>query len=366
MSKPLHLAVALDGAGWHPAAWRDESAATEELFTPEYWLRLVRRAESGALDFVTIEDSPGLAPGDAGHVRGHLDALLIAARVAPLTTHIGLVPTVLTTTTEPFHVSTQVATLDYLSTGRAGWRPRVAVDPARIAEIAADPALVAALFEDAADHVEVVRRLWDSWEDDAVIRDAASGRFVDRDKLHYIDFEGRHFSVKGPSITPRPPQGQPVVTALAHARVPYEFAAAAADVVYVTPADAGHARAIVEEVRTLTDRPLLVFADLNVFLDPARKERLDALQPFTSDAPVYAGDPAGLADLLLQWRAAGLDGFRLRPGVLPADLDAIVGGLVPILRERGAFRTAYTSTTLRGHLGLPEAANRYAPQGVPA
>ena len=64
--------------------------------------------------------------------------------------------------------------------------------------------------------MEVVRRLWDSWEDDAEIRDAATGRFIDRDKLHYIGFSGRWFSVKGPSITPRPPQGQPIISALAH------------------------------------------------------------------------------------------------------------------------------------------------------
>ena len=74
------------------------------------------------------------------------------------------------------------------------------------------------LFDEASDAVEVARRLWDSWEDDAAIRDIASGRFVDRDKLHYIDFVGRHFSVKGPSITPRPPQGQPVVGAVVRRR----------------------------------------------------------------------------------------------------------------------------------------------------
>ncbi|MFI5907925.1 LLM class flavin-dependent oxidoreductase [Dactylosporangium sp. NPDC051541] len=361
-STPLHLAVALDGAGWHPAAWREESARTEELFTPDYWLRLVRRAEEGTLDFVTIEDGPGLYPGGAGQVRAHLDALLIATRVAPLTARIGLVPTVLTTTTEPFHVSTQLATLDYVSTGRAGWRARVAVDPDVIAAALAaangdpnaiDPELIAGLFEDAADHVEVVRRLWDSWEDDAVIRDAATGRFIDRDKLHYIDFAGKHFSVKGPSITPRPPQGQPVVTALAHSRVPYAFAAAGADVVFVTPTDAANARAIVDEVRSLTDRPLLIFADVSVFLHHVPG-------PYESDAFVYAGDAAGLADLLLEWQGAGLDGFRLRPGLLPADLDAIVDGLVPILRERGVFRTEYTATTLRGHLGLERPENRYA------
>ncbi|WP_433065192.1 LLM class flavin-dependent oxidoreductase [Dactylosporangium sp. CS-033363] len=341
MSETLHLAVALDGAGWHPAAWRDPSARTEELFTAGYWVRLVRRAEAGTLDFVTVEDSHGLA---AGGVRGHLDALLIATRVAPLTSHIGLVPTVLTDTTEPFHVSTQLATLDYVSGGRAGWRARVSTVEG-MAEIA--------------DHVGVVRRLWDSWEDDAVIRDAATGRFVDRDRLHYIDFVGEHFSVKGPSITPRPPQGQPLVTALAHARPVYEFAASSADLVYVTPADLDDARAVVAEVRSLS-ADILIFADLNVFLDPERKQRLDALAAFDSDAAVYTGDTEGLADLLLAWRGAGIDGFRLRPGVLPADLDAIVDGLVPELRARGAFRDAYTATTLRGHLGLARPANRYA------
>jgi len=356
MTAELHLAVALDGAGWHPAAWRDPAARPAELFAPAYWLDLVRTAERGQLDFVTIEDSFDLQPGPRpDHVKGRLDALLIAARIAPVTTRIGLVPTVLTTPTEPFHVSTQLATLDYLSRGRAGWRVRVAGQPQ-------DPQGTADLFADAADHVEVVRRLWDSWEDGAEIRDVATGRFVDRDKLHYIDFTGRHFSVKGPSITPRPPQGQPVVTALAHALPAYEFAAAAADIVYVTPDSAGSARAIATEVRSLTDRPLKVFADLVVFLDPARKARLDELDgtPFVSDAHLFSGTAEGLSELLLDWQAAGIDGFRLRPGALPADLTSIVDELLPVLRARGAFRTEYTAETLRGHLGLPAAQNRYA------
>src|ERR1035438_9066460 len=109
--------------------------------------------------------------------------------------------------------------------------------------------LISELFGEAADYVEVVRRLWDSWEDDAEIRDVATGRFVDRGKLHYIDFAGPHFSVKGPSITPRPPQGQPIVTALAHQEVPFRLVARSADIGYVTPADAGDARAIVAQIR---------------------------------------------------------------------------------------------------------------------
>src|SRR5581483_7810013 len=108
---PLHLAVALEGAGWHPAAWREAAARPAEVFTAGYWVDLAQRAESGALDFVTIEDGLALQSASRGgrpdgrtdRLRGRLDAVLIAARVAPLTRGIGLVPSVTVTHTEPFH-----------------------------------------------------------------------------------------------------------------------------------------------------------------------------------------------------------------------------------------------------------------------
>jgi len=396
-TRELHLAVALDGAGWHPAAWRSPGARPGELFSAGYWADLAREAEAGALDFLTIEDSLGLQRrgprvGDRGdQVRGRLDAVLTAARIAPHTTRIGLVPTAVTTHTEPFHLSTSIATLDYVSEGRAGWRPRVAASPEEAwhfgrrefppltPENVTDPAVAAHLsdlFDEAADAVEVVRRLWDSWEDDAVIRDEPSGRFVDRDKLHYIDFDGRWFAVRGPSITPRPPQGQPVVASLAHAEVPYRFAARASDIVFVTPASAGHAVTIVQEVRAAElavgragrgAAPLAVYADLVVFIDEARgaaaarNRRLDDLDgaEFATDCAIVAGTPAELADLLLGWRQAGLDGFRLRPGALPHDLEQITRALVPELRRRGAFRSGYAESTLRERLALPRPASRY-------
>ncbi|MFF5532380.1 LLM class flavin-dependent oxidoreductase [Streptomyces cinerochromogenes] len=399
---PLHLAVALDGAGWHPAAWRSEGARPGALFTPGYWADLVGEAERGLLDLVTFEDALGLQsaaphrPDDrTDQVRGSLDAVLLASHLALLTTHIGLVPTVNVTHTEPFHVAVGIATLDHVSEGRAGWRPQIAPRAADAAHFGRrttpqltdddirDPELIAArlrpLFAEAADVVEVARRLWDSWEDDAEIRDTATGRFLDRDKLHHIDFEGAHFSVKGPSITPRPPQGQPVVASLAHASTPYEFAARGSDVVFVTPFDRAGAKAVLAQVdeatdrvgRDLRERPLRRFADLVVFLDDEpgaaarRKERLDALDgaEYTSDALVFTGTPGELADLLLDWRTAGLDGFRLRPGALPHDLTAVTRQLVPELRRRGVFRSAYGTGTLRERLGLPRPRNRYARQG---
>ncbi len=394
-SVPMHLAVALDGAGWHPAAWREPDARPTALFTATYWVDLVREAERGLLDFVTIEDSLSLqssrrdGPDErTDQVRGRLDAVLIAARVAPLTRNIGLVPTVVVTHTEPFHVSKAIATLDYASTGRAGVRVRVSARPDEAAHFGRRPPpeargddrpagqqLIAALLDEAADYVEVVRRLWDSWEDDAEIRDVATGRFIDRGKLHYIDFTGRYFSVKGPSITPRPPQGQPIVSALAHGGPAYRLIARCADAGYVTPRDAADVRAIVAEIGSALDavgrahaHPHL-FGDVAVFLDEApaaavgRKARMDDRvgAEYRGDAAVFAGTPSQLADLLQEWHEAGLSGFRLRPGAIPHDLAAITRGLVPELQRRGVFRRGYEAATLRGLLGLGRPASRYAP-----
>lgn len=395
----LHLAVALDGAGWHPAAWREPVARPRDLLTAAYWTDLISEAERGLLDFVTIEDAlgpqssrPTEPDGRTDQVRGRLDAVLIAARVAPLTSHIGLVPTVVATHTEPFHISKAIATLDYVSTGRAGVRVQVSARPHDAAhfgrrtfpplriEVLGSPALrelIVDLFDEAADYVEVVRRLWDSWEDGAEIRDVATGRFVDRDKLHYIDFEGKHFSVKGPSITPRPPQGQPLVSALAHETAtgaPFRLLGRSTDVGYITPHNTEQAHAIAAAVRAeqtaagRADQPLHLFGDLVVFLDDdpaaavARRERLDALAgyPYTSDARIFTGTPVQLADLLQELGSAGLTGFRLRPAVVGHDLPAITRGLVPELQRRGAFRQSYEADTLRGLLGLSRPANRYA------
>ncbi|MEV6066182.1 LLM class flavin-dependent oxidoreductase [Nocardia sp. NPDC052001] len=394
-STPMHLGVALDGAGWHPTAWREPNSRPAELFDARYWADLAAIAERGLLDFVTIEDGLGARPasGDAA-VHARLDAELIAARLAPVTSRLGLIPVVTTTHTEPFHVSKALATLDYTSHGRAGWQVRVSgtaseaalfgrrtvtdLSTAELAEAVATgrfPQAVHELFDEATDAVEVVRRLWDSWEDDAEIRDIATRRFIDRDKLHYVDFQGKYFSVRGPSITPRPPQGQPVVTALAHAPLIYEFAARGADLVFVTPTREDGPAPIVRQVAEAAERvgrdgePLRVYADLVVFLDNGdgtgaeRLARLNELvgREFVSDAAVFAGSAEDLADLLAAWQDAGVDGVRLRPGVAVDDLTTVADVLVPVLQQRGLFRTGYAENTLRGLLGLPTTVpNRYA------
>ncbi|MER6142707.1 LLM class flavin-dependent oxidoreductase [Streptomyces sparsogenes] len=353
----LHLAAALDGAGQYQAP---------------YFVGLARLAERGMLDFVTLDDSLG-PPGEG---RGRLDALAVLSRVAPETGRIGLVPTVTTTHTEPFHLSCAVATLDWVSRGRAGWRVEVSTTEAEarlVGRRAAAPA--EELWEEAGEVADVAARLWDSWEDDAEIRDVSTGRFIDRDKLHYVDFESAWFSVRGPSIVPRPPQGHPVVVIDATDPVTRLTAARHADVAYVRAATPQAAGAIRDELRRRAvahgrdEDALTVLAAVAADLsdgEPASElpPPSGALAARADGLPLYHGGPVDLAELIARWHEAGaVDGFHITPVVPRRDLERFVNGTVALLQHRGLFRTFYPGTTLRDHLGLARPANRYALAG---
>jgi alkanesulfonate monooxygenase SsuD/methylene tetrahydromethanopterin reductase-like flavin-dependent oxidoreductase (luciferase family) len=355
----LHLAAAVDRAAVYDAGPYVESA---------------RLAERGGLDFVTLGDGFG-RPGP--------DALAVLSRVAPATTRIGLVPTVTTTHTEPFHVQAAVATLDWVSRGRAGWQLDVSATEGEARLFGRRHAAPAdALWREAGEVADVAARLWDSWEDDAEIRDRATGRFVDRDKLHYADFVGPTFSVKGPSIVPRPPQGHPVRVVDATEGPARTVAARYADVALVRVANRAQAAVVRDELRGRAGEfgrepdALKVLASLTVDLgdgehaaEPAwgaaQFERVRDLgggvpRP-TAHGPFYRGGPVDLAELIAAWHEAGaVDGFHLVPAEPRRDLERLVNGTVALLQHRGLFRTFYPGRTLREHLGLARPANQYA------
>jgi FMN-dependent oxidoreductase (nitrilotriacetate monooxygenase family) len=366
--------VAVDGAGRHPAAWRHPGANAAALFTADYYVALAQQAEAGLLDFIAFDDAMAIQSDRADRVRGRLDALSIAARVAPVTRHIGLIPTVTTTHTEPFHTAKNVATLDWVSKGRAGWRVAVTETETEAALFGRKHAApLDELYAEASDYVDVVRRLCDSWEDDAIIRDQPTGRYIDREKVHYIDYEGRFFSVRGPSITPRSPQAQPLIASDADSAPSIALAAAHADLVFIRPRDIDAARRTYADVLAAVtaagrdDGDVTVLAVVDVLLDDsaaaaaAGKGRLDALAGETpaSDALEFVGTPSGLVELFGEWSGV-VDGFLLRPLVLPLGLTQLVEAVVPELRRQGLTRAGYSEPTLRGHFGLGRPENRYA------
>lgn len=364
------LGLALEGSGWHPAAWREPDAQPHRVDDTHYWAEIVRTAEGAGLDLVTFEESSAPREGAGGRVEpvtARLDAVLTASRVGPMTRHIGLLPTASTAHPEPFHVSTAIATLDHATLGRAGWLARVTSSvPAWIGRHPAGTS-EADLLRAATDAVEVSRRLWGSWEDDAIVHEVTGGRFGDRNRLHQIDFDGEFFSVHGgPPVvpcSPHSPQGQPPVAVLGHGPAYYELAARSADLLLVTPAGDADVGWILREVRRAHRppgmAPLRVWADLTVVLDDdpgAARDRADRLdadgQRYTGDALLVVDGVAGLADLIERWAELGLDGFRLRPAAVPHDVLTVAQALVPELRRRGLRPDGYESSTLRGLLGL--------------
>jgi len=403
----VHIAVGLDGAGWHPAAWREATARPTELTSPGYWRDQVRAADAAGVVFATLEDALSLGgrsyEADAetrrDRARGRLDAVLLASFLAPLTERIGLVPTVTTTHPEPFHLATGLQTLDFASRGRAGARfvaganeqeranfgrrtgDSTGLDAvARSGSPASTPPRVEqsahwqAAFREAGEVIEAVRALADSWEDDAIIRDVATGRFLDRDRVHNVDIDGEFFAITGASIVPRSPQGQPLVTVLAHQTVPFRLAAQHADVVFVTPQDADRLAPIVAELdaasaelRAEPER-LRVFADLLVVIEDTRAAadqtwaRLQERATLVTDARVIVGTPGDIVDEIRALAAAGVDGVRLRPARQPADLVAIAEQVLPRAAAAGILAPDDGAPTLRERLGLPRPVSRHTRQ----
>ncbi|MEK0154593.1 LLM class flavin-dependent oxidoreductase [Arthrobacter oryzae] len=340
------LALELDGATGGSAPGASALAAA------------VLAAESAGFHAVTFRDSPA---------EGRLNALQRAAYAGPLTRQIALIPEVDTAYTEPFHVSTQLASLDYVSGGRAGWIATAEDNPAAAAAVGRTHATGDGLAREAAASIEVSRRLWDSWEDDAVIRDVASGRYLDAGKLHYVDFDGPGYSVKGPSIIPRPLQGQLPVLVPASLVGDGLIDPSAVDAVLVT---APTPELLADEVRDVRERlggraPAVV-VELDVVLDARGQDaaqRLGGVEPDRAQRARFAGPAAELADLLTEVLEVA-DGVRLHPARLDIDLEELARLVLPELRRRGVLAPVPQDGTFRDLLGLERPASRYAATAV--
>ncbi|EOM78001.1 putative oxidoreductase [Rhodococcus rhodnii LMG 5362] len=364
---PIH-AVELAETGVHPAAWRRADSRAEEVFTARYWTDAITALDDAGADIAFLPDPfvpPAPVPGSAS---GALEAVAIAARVSALTRRIALVPTATVTHTEPFHVSKAIATLDFTTLGRAGWQVDVSRGDDVASHVGRGPARPEqSLWAEAADAIDVVTRLWDSWEDDAEIRDVATGRFVDRDKLHYVDFVGEYFSVKGPSITPRPPQGRPPVVIGSGTAESVRTAAALADVVRVSApsvVDTARVTAEIHDRAASFGRVVRVLVDVETIVAPTRREAetdLDALESiaqrtYEPSSLLYVGDGPGLAALTGELVAgAGVDGVTYRPLALASGVRHLARDVLPLVQP-----VPVPGGTLRERLGLARPVSVFA------
>ncbi|MGW3634133.1 LLM class flavin-dependent oxidoreductase [Streptomyces sp. NPDC005122] len=337
----LHLAAAVDQRGSFDAA---------------AYVGPAQLAERGALDFVTLGGTSA-SPGP--------DALGVLARVAPVTRRIGLVPAVSGIRAEACRVQEAVATLDWISRGRAGWQS--GGPTAGYVDEEEDE-------NEGKDEDEGKVRFRDDGDGDTGTGDGVPRGFTGRDGPHRVDYRGSTFSVTGPSIEPRPPQGHPVRVVDATGSSARRTAARSADVALLRvtgPAQARALRAGLRHAAAESGRApdtLRVLGALTVDLGDGER----AAEPghggggprHTPQGPLYRGGPVGLAELITDWHESeAVDGFHLTPLEPRRDLERLVNGTVALLQHRGLFRTFYPGSTLREHLRLARPASRYAVTG---
>ncbi|MFN3525450.1 MAG: LLM class flavin-dependent oxidoreductase [Paracoccus sp. (in: a-proteobacteria)] len=241
MTRKIRLGAFLPGGGQHIASWRHPDQPADGAISLAFHIRLAQEAERGLFDAYFLADglatsTGGLSEGGPARVAG-LEPVTLFAALSTQTTHLGFIATSSTTYEEPYNTARKFASLDVISDGRTGWNVVTTATEAAARNFNLDQQHPHAFrYARAAEHVAVVRKLWDSFEDDAFIRDKHSGTFIDRDKLHRTRHKGTHFSVEGPLNVPRSAQGHPVIVQAGQSEDGRALAAATAEVIFTAHA----------------------------------------------------------------------------------------------------------------------------------
>ncbi|MGV2962401.1 LLM class flavin-dependent oxidoreductase [Paenibacillus sp. AGC30] len=434
----LKLGANLNGVGNSISFWRHPDIPVNASVSLEFYQKQARIAEKGKFDLLFIADGLFINEKSNSHFLNRFEPLTLLSALAGVTSHIGLVATLSTSYSEPFTVARQFASLDQLSGGRAGWN--VVTSPLEGSALnfgKGEHPNHALRYEIAEEHLNVVKGLWDSWEDDAFIGDKEQGVFFDPAKMHTLNHKGEHFSVQGPLNVGRSKQGHPVIFQAGSSESGKDLAARSADAVYTGHETLEEAREFYRDVKARAvaygrqAEDILIFPGIGPIVGRTEEEAEQKYQEiaelvsidhalnylgryfdhydfsqFPLDEPFpeigeigsnsfrsttdkikqqareqgltlrqvallastprtsFIGTPDQIADQIQEWyEGEAADGFNVRT-VVPNGLEDFVELVVPVLQERGLFRTEYEQDTLRGNLGLEIPRNRYTLESV--
>ena len=422
--KQMHLGLFLQGAGHHVSGWRhpDAEAGSENF---DLLRRVAKEAEDAKFDMIFLAD--GLTSGVDAHpsMVARFEPLTLLSALAMVTDKIGLSATASTTYGEPYHTARAFASIDHLSHGRAAWNI-VTTSYARTANnFSKSHPEHDERYAVAEEFVDVVRGLWDSWDDDAFPKDKENGVYADPNKVHVLNHAGKYYSVQGPLNIPRSPQGHPVLIQAGSSGPGQDLAARIADIVFTAQQSLAEAQAFYASLKERVAKagrdpdsvavmpgfmPVIgdsfddaaeKLKELNRWTDiksamPLLEERIGhSLADYDLDGPlpdlpisdqlrsraellrdlarrenltirdlalrvaagrghhIVLGTPEQIADRMQEWfEGKAADGFNVMPPYFPGGLEDFNRQVVPILQERGLFRTEYTGSTLRDHLNI--------------
>jgi FMN-dependent oxidoreductase (nitrilotriacetate monooxygenase family) len=265
-ARQLRLGTILHGASGNMSAWRHPAAVADASINFDFVQETARIAEQGKLDFLFVADGLYINEKSIPHFLNRFEPLTVLSALASVTRHLGLVGTLSTSYSEPFTVARQFASLDHLSHGRAGWN--VVTSPLEGSaknfsrEKHPDHAL---RYRIADEYLDVVKGLWDSWEEDAFIRDKASGQFFDPAKLHTLNHHGDFFQVAGPLNIGRTPQGRPIIFQAGASEDGKKLAARHADAIFTHHETLAEAQAFYRDVKQQLEQHGRRHDELHIF-----------------------------------------------------------------------------------------------------
>ncbi|MBP2079023.1 LLM class flavin-dependent oxidoreductase [Oceanobacillus polygoni] len=240
--------------GHHVAAWRHPKAETHNILNLNFYKKMAQTAERGKFDMIFLADGytagHGHSLANAQSVGIRMEPFILLSALSAVTEHIGLAGTVSTTYNEPFHVARKFAALDHLSNGRAAWNVVTSSGEVEARNFSKDHHLLhSKRYDRAEEFVNVVTKLWDSWEDDAVILDKEEAQFYDPSKVHTVNHKGEWFSIEGPLNISRPAQGYPVIVQAGSSEAGKELAARTAEVIFTAWQTLEEAQAFYKDIK---------------------------------------------------------------------------------------------------------------------
>lgn len=437
--RQIHLGAVPYGTGGPGShtLWLDPEIPGDASVNIDWFVEMAQLAESGKFDLMFIVDSQFITPYSPPHYLNRLEPFTLLSALAMRTSRLGLVGTATTSFNSPFNLVRRFGSLDLISRGRAGWNVVTTGDAGTAANYGLDEHYdYDTRYGRALEYVELARALWDSYEDDAFVRDRETGVFLERSKQHLLDHEGEFFKVRGPLNLVRSPQGHPVIFQAGDSDQGRNLGARVGEGIFTHAPDIPSGQAFYNDIKGRAQAKfgrnpdhLVIMPGVKLVVGDTDEEARDieaannerdhtfqaALEEFGRpfgwhdftqydlDAPFpvetlkysersfhtqaqritqraqengwtlrqaveatrerrkseFVGSPTTVADKLIEWwDARACDGFNISVDH-PSNFRRVVEEVVPILQERGAFRSDYEATTLRGHLGLPVPENRH-------
>ena len=246
----LTFGLMLQGAGSHMNAWRHPSNPADASVNLDFFIRNARKAEENGIAFAFVADGLYINEKSIPHFLNRFEPLTILSALATVTKKLGLVGTVSTSYSDPYTIARQFASLDLISGGRAGWNAVTSPLEGSGRNYSRPHPEHSLRYEIAQEYLDVAKGLWDSWDDDAFIRDREASRFFDRDKLHTLNHKGHFFQVEGPLNIQRSPQGQPVLFQAGASESGIGLAGRHADAVFANHVPLKEAQALYRAIKT--------------------------------------------------------------------------------------------------------------------